>query len=411
MQVTHNSISNTTIGNTHCPMHTESLSPSKWDSERLLNDLQEWVSQSPQEVRKHYEIAAQRITNAYSEKQTELSLSGLKISSLPPILFSLTCLEHLNLSGTKLETLSSRLQALVALETLTLENSTIKTLPTEIGQLASLKELNVSHTPIETLPPALAQLHKLITLNASNTPLHNWPEAFNSASNGLVNLEELNLSNTQITTLPNNMGFLAKLKALDLTNTPLTHLPVTISKLSELTFLGLAYTQVTDIPSELAQLSNMVNLNLCYTPFAEEYTLHDTVARWYEIAHHDSEQPWLWYLWNKEPNAKAFEFFLENLLVICTTMQSGDKKETINSENLYTSNGKERVFMESDKLLKSIPSLVATVLKCLQDDLFLRQKLFAIAGVGFYTTPTDILSIAQKMQETVQIYTEEDMQI
>lgn len=138
----------------------------------LLEDLMTWVSESP-----HDEEAVSRvqaidlILDAKNSGNTQLSLRGLGLSSLPERLSELTSLTHLDLSYNKLETIPEGIRKLPALKSLDLYENQLNTLPnsqrTQLNPVP-FPEINrlQSGTGIAAAPSPIPQ-----TTSTATTPL------------------------------------------------------------------------------------------------------------------------------------------------------------------------------------------------------------------------------------------------
>jgi Leucine-rich repeat (LRR) protein len=86
-------------------------------------------------------IAEDRVQAALSNKNNNLYLVGLALTSLPESLSKLTSLQSLDLSKNQLTSL-----------------------PEWLGKLTSLQSLDLSHNPLTSLPESLSKLTSLQTL-------------------------------------------------------------------------------------------------------------------------------------------------------------------------------------------------------------------------------------------------------
>lgn len=155
-----------------------------------------------------YDIALERILEAEASGATELDLSELGLTDLPPQVWSLTNLENLNLFGNELETLSSEIGNLINLERLTLSGNELSSLPSEIGTLNSLIELSLSNNELNNLPTEIGTLNNLIWLSLNGNKLERLP----SEISNLSNLCYLSLGVNPIQHLPT---FLTQLERLE----------------------------------------------------------------------------------------------------------------------------------------------------------------------------------------------------
>jgi Leucine-rich repeat (LRR) protein len=94
------------------------------------------------------EVALERIEAAAASEATELNLSDLGLTELPPEIGQLTNLQELDLWGNQLTVL-----------------------PPEIGQLTNLRWLDVAGNQLTVLPPEIGQLTNLRWLDVAGNPL------------------------------------------------------------------------------------------------------------------------------------------------------------------------------------------------------------------------------------------------
>ncbi len=176
------------------------------------------------EAQAAYEKARERIAHCIEKQGTELNLSDLGLTALPPELFQLTALTWLDLSNNQLTALPPELGKLTALTWLNLHNNQLTALPPELFQLTALTRLDLESNQLTALPPELGQL---------------------------TALTELWLAGNRLTTLPPELGRLTALTRLFLNNTKLTALPLELFQLTALTHLFLHDNPGLDLPPEV----------------------------------------------------------------------------------------------------------------------------------------------------------------
>jgi Leucine-rich repeat (LRR) protein len=183
-----------------------------------------------QENQAAYETALQMIREAGATGASELDLSNLELTELPPEIGTLTALEELSLYG-----------------------NLLSSLPREIGNLQYLKELNLDVNEFQSLPPEIGRLTNLLTLSASYNQIATLPPEIGN----LQNLDSLWLEDNQLTVLPAEIGRLSNLYLLILNNNQLSSLPSEIANLDKLCVLSLESNQFVYLPTDLAELQTM----------------------------------------------------------------------------------------------------------------------------------------------------------
>ncbi len=111
-----------------------------------------------------YEEAQKRIAQCREDQGTELHLSELGLTALPPELFQLTALTRLDLDGNHLTALPPELGQLTALTWLDLDKNQLTALPPKLGLLRALRLLFLNDNQLIALPPELGQLTALTQL-------------------------------------------------------------------------------------------------------------------------------------------------------------------------------------------------------------------------------------------------------
>ncbi|NEQ49478.1 MAG: leucine-rich repeat domain-containing protein [Leptolyngbya sp. SIO3F4] len=123
-----------------------------------------------------------------------LDLSGQKLKSVPPKVFTLTELKVLILRKNRIEEIPEELGALTNLEVLDISKTRLVSLPASIGNLVQLRELRVQRTYLSAIPEEIGNLVELRRLVAWDTALEEFPETLNQC----VNLQYIDLRRVQI---------------------------------------------------------------------------------------------------------------------------------------------------------------------------------------------------------------------
>ena len=213
-----------------------------------------------EEQKKAYDRALRQIAECRrkGKQRTELDLSLLDLTTLPPEIGQLTALTELSLYNNQLTMLPSAICQLTALTKLSLHSNQLTTLPPKIDQLTALTELRLDDNQFTTPPPKIGQLTALTVLVLSDNQLTKLPPKIGQ----LMALTVLGLNNNQLTTLPPEIGQLTALSGLYLGSNRLTTLPPEIGQLTALTRLGLAKNRLATLPPEIGQLTALTGLDL-----------------------------------------------------------------------------------------------------------------------------------------------------
>jgi len=180
--------------------------------------------------------ALKRIKKAARTGATELDLSELGLTSLPPEIGGLTNLTTLWLNENQLTSLPPEIGGLANLTELYLYKNQLTSLPLEIGGLADLTTLVVGFNQLMSLPKEIGGLANLTTLSFNNNRLTSLPPE----TRALANLTELWLRDNQLTSMPPQISRLANLTKLELGGNPLPD--------------GLIELAERDVPAALALL-------------------------------------------------------------------------------------------------------------------------------------------------------------
>jgi internalin A len=186
-----------------------------------------------------YQEALSRIKQAKNEVATELDLSELGLTVVPPEIGQWIGLRKLYLSQNKLTVILPEIGRLVELNVLDLRENRLTTVPPEIGQLTELTTLYLHNNQLTAVPPEIEQLKKLTLLA---------------------------LDMNRVTVFPTEVFRLPGLTTLGLGENRLTVVPPEIGQLTELTVLYLDGNQLTAISPEITQLTKLKRLDLRVNP-------------------------------------------------------------------------------------------------------------------------------------------------
>jgi internalin A len=228
-----------------------------------------------------YQAAIQKIERAAAENATELNLSGMGLTEVPPEIAQLVNLQTLVLSVNKISVIPDSIAQLVNLQALDLMKNKISIIPDSIAQLVNLQALDLSINQISIIPDSIAQLVNLQALDLIGNQISVIPNAIAQLiklrhlylmSNQisvipdsiaqLVNLQTLYLSNNQISVIPNSIAQLVNLQTLDLMSNQISVIPDSIAQLVNLQSLYLSNNQISVIPNSIAQLVNLQTISL-----------------------------------------------------------------------------------------------------------------------------------------------------
>lgn len=219
------------------------------------------------------ESVLQLIDRAARERWTELDLSEMGLTELPPEIGKLTHLTKLVLNHhgsqknlkkqssskyNKIQCLPSEIGNLTNLQSLFVYGNELTTLPETFERLSSLIELDLSANNLLTFPTAIRQLVNLKRLDLSNNQLAEIPDFLKHA----LMLEELNLNRNKLTELPESVVKLRNLKCLSLDNNQLTTLPESVAQLVKLEILNLRFNQLINLTESISSLTRLNSISL-----------------------------------------------------------------------------------------------------------------------------------------------------
>ncbi|MEO6095510.1 MAG: leucine-rich repeat domain-containing protein [Fibrobacteria bacterium] len=205
---------------------------------RILLD-RNGLTQTPVAQVAEIDVEASRIT--------VLLLSGLKLTSLPTQIGSLSALKYLVLSDNLLDSLPAALWDLTTLVDLDLGGNRISALDAKVSNLQSLLHLDLRDNGLTSIPAAIFTLPQLETVILAGNALDTLPEAVA----GLAFLQILDLSGNLLRTVPSTIASMDALEILDLHANAMTSLPDRIRGLPEATGVRLSANHLCDLGPDL----------------------------------------------------------------------------------------------------------------------------------------------------------------
>jgi internalin A len=115
------------------------------------------MSQMTPEEQKAYDTAVARIAQAEREGKTELDLSGLGLTELPPEIGRLTGLRVLELWRNRLMVVPDSLRELTQLRYLYLSGNQLTAVPDWLGELTQLRSLDLNGNRLTAVPDSLCE--------------------------------------------------------------------------------------------------------------------------------------------------------------------------------------------------------------------------------------------------------------
>lgn len=182
-----------------------------------------------------YREAQRRIADAAESGATELVLSGLGLTSVPPEIGQLASLKRVSLFSNQLTCVPSQIGQLVSLRDFMLGGNQLTSLTLHIGHLKNLERLELQQNKLTSLPTTIGELTKLDFLSLRDNQL-----CFIGPEIGkLSSLTWLNLHHNKLASLPQEVGQLTRLTQLWLQRNRLTALPIELRNLRRLAGLFL----------------------------------------------------------------------------------------------------------------------------------------------------------------------------
>jgi Leucine-rich repeat (LRR) protein len=196
-----------------------------------------------------------------------ISLTNLKLKTIPVIIHSLTHLVHLDLSHNKINDILG-ICNLTQLEYLNLSNNIIRLVPKKLFNLLNLTDLKLKNTRISYIPDEIGKLTKLLNLNITFNQIEKIPKQIEN----LLNLKYLNLSYNNILNIPEELFKLTNIKEIDLSKNKISTISKNIQSLTNLEQLNINTNDITMIPIEIIHCTNLQkfsyhNNEIDYIPF------------------------------------------------------------------------------------------------------------------------------------------------
>lgn len=185
--------------------------------------------------------------DAKASRISALRLAGLKLTSLPPQIGSLTGLKYLVLADNLLDSLPAAIWDLASLVELDIGGNRIGTLDAKVSRLQSLLLLGLRSNGISALPAPLFALPQLETLILAGNILDTLPEAVAD----LAFLRYLDVSGNLLRTVPYTIAAMDALDSLDLSSNSMTSLPDLIRLLPATARVRLGSNHLCDLSPDL----------------------------------------------------------------------------------------------------------------------------------------------------------------
>ena len=226
----------------------------------MLKTAQERVRENIAQKHTQLDLSNLQLTQlppeiAKCEHLKDLRLNGNQLGELPGTIGNLRQLQSLDLSRNKLDKLPHALGLLVNLQTLLLADNLLVNTPRGLRQLKHLKELDISGNKVQALPAYLPELSDLENLNIALNQLQRLPDTIGR----LPNLQVLNISGNYLNSLPAAIGNLQKLRILDASNNQINFLTPDICRLTQLEQLNLRQNLLSGLPFDFVSLTALKN--------------------------------------------------------------------------------------------------------------------------------------------------------
>ncbi|RJP51705.1 MAG: hypothetical protein C4583_08075 [Anaerolineaceae bacterium] len=213
-------------------------------------------------------LAEKKIAEALQSGATELDLSNMELTELPPSLGQLTQLTSLNLSDNQLTALPPSLGQLTQLRELDLSRNQLTILPEWIGNFTELRRFALYDNKIKFLPSSMENFANLELLHLGDSivgagnPFEGDVFLFRKSKN----LQALYVDRCNLTEIPEWISEFQNLTRLSFADNQLKNIPYSLATLKNLNGVFLEGNQLNDIPSSLSQLENLIELTLDNNP-------------------------------------------------------------------------------------------------------------------------------------------------
>lgn len=149
----------------------------------------------------------------------------MNLGSLPDIFEDLPSLTSVSVSGCRLSDLPPSLFQMHRLTALEANDNELRQLPGSVSGVHTLEHLYLSNNRLTSLPAGLGNLFRLSSLDVHNNQLPNLPD---DVFGSMGSLHELNLAGNQLTTLPGSILRCPLLREVDLSGNRFSEIPEVI---------------------------------------------------------------------------------------------------------------------------------------------------------------------------------------